>query len=147
MVGILLPQTGQVCGVDKQPGMSKVLAKEVAPFNVRVLTVSLGTFNTNMIHAVTLGKNPMPEDYKGSVAETMMVVLSSGKFNPDSDKEKAMKAVYEVVVGEGVGAGREGEKFLPLGRDLAARVKQVQDQFAHSMEVFGDICNNVYIDK
>ena len=127
--------------------MSKVLAKEVAPFNIRVLTVALGTFNTNMGNAVTLGKNPMPEDYKGSVADQTMQYMASGKFAPDGDKDKAMKAVYEVVMGEGVGAGHEGERFLPLGRDIAPRVKLMQDQFAHSWEVFGDVCNNVYIDK
>jgi NAD(P)-dependent dehydrogenase (short-subunit alcohol dehydrogenase family) len=127
--------------------MSRVLAKEVAEFNVRVLIVSLGAFNTNMGNALTVGKNPMPEDYKGSVADKTIELLTSGKWEPDGDKEKAVKAIYDVVMGEGVGAGREGERFLPLGRDIAARVKQVQDQFAHSMEVFGDVCNNVHRDR
>ena len=129
--------------------MSRVLAKEVAPFNVRVLTVWLGTFNTNMLkgNATLLGKNLMPVDYKGSMVEKTMEVLSSGKFEPDGDKDKAMKAVYEVVMRMGVGAGREGERFLPLGRDMAARVKLLQDQYAHCLEVFGEVCNNVYIDK
>ncbi len=127
--------------------MSKVLAKEVAAFNVRVLIVSLGAFNTNMGNALTVGKNPMPEDYKGSVADKTIQLLTSGKWEPDGDKEKAVKAIYDVVMGEGVGAGREGERFLPLGRDIASRVKQVQDQFAHSMEVFGDVCNNVHRDR
>ncbi|MCJ1386376.1 hypothetical protein MMC17_009502 [Xylographa soralifera] len=127
-------------------GMAKVLAKEMAPFNVRVLTVCLGTFNTNMGNAVTTGKNPLPDDYKGSVADQTIQYMASGKFAADGDKDKAMKAVYDVVVGEGVGKGREGERFLPLGRDLAARVKLIQDQLAHSVEVFGDVCNNVYID-
>ncbi|SLM36335.1 short-chain [Lasallia pustulata] len=127
--------------------MSKVLAKEVAEFNVRVLIVSLGTFNTNMGNAVAVSRNPMPEDYKGPVADWTIDYIVSGKFDPDGDKEKAIKAIYEVVMGEGVGAGHEGERFLPLGRDLAARVKQTQDQYAHSMEVFGDVCNNVYKDR
>ena len=129
--------------------MSRVLAKEVAPFNVRILTVWLGTFNTAMLNwnATLLGKNPMPEDYKGSMVDKTMDVISSGKFEPDGDKDKAMKAVYEVVMGMGVGAGREGERFLPLGRDMAARVKLLQDQYAHCLEVFGEVCNNVYIDK
>jgi len=127
--------------------MSKVLAKEVAEFNVRVLIVSLGAFNTNMGNALTVGKNPMPEDYKDSVADKTIELLTSGKSEPDGDKEKAVKAIYDVVMGEGVGAGREGERSLPLGRDIAARVKQVQDQFAHSMEVFGDVCNNVHRDR
>ncbi|KFZ03796.1 hypothetical protein V502_10652, partial [Pseudogymnoascus sp. VKM F-4520 (FW-2644)] len=120
--------------------VSKVLAKEVSEFNVRVLIVSLGAFNTNMVNAVTTSQNPMPEDYKGSVAEKTINAMGSGNFHPEGDKEKAVKAIYEVVMGEGVGAGQEAERFLPLGRDLAARVKQVQDQYSHSMEVFGHIC-------
>ncbi|KAL2166078.1 hypothetical protein VTG60DRAFT_3312 [Thermothelomyces hinnuleus] len=128
-------------------GLSRVMAKEVAPFNIRVLTVQLGTFNTNMGNATILGKIPLPEDYKGSVADQMMQFMASGKFQGDGDKDKAMKAVYEVVVGEGVGAGREAERLLPLGRDLAARIKTVQDYYAHAIEVFGDICNNVYRDS
>lgn len=127
-------------------GLSRVMAKEVAPFNIRVLTVQLGTFNTNMGNAAVFAKKPLPEDYKGSVTEQMIQVIASGKFQGDGDKDKAMKAVYEVVVGEGVGAGREAERLLPLGRDLAARIKTVQDYYAHAMEVFGDICNNVYRD-
>jgi NAD(P)-dependent dehydrogenase (short-subunit alcohol dehydrogenase family) len=127
--------------------MSKVLAKEIAEFNVRVLIVSLGAFNTNMVNAVATSKNPMPEDYKGSVADKTINYMVSGHFHPEGDKEKAVKAIYEVVMGEGVGAGQEGERFLPLGRDVAARVKQVQDQYSHSMEVFGHICNNVYRDR
>ncbi|KAK9238765.1 hypothetical protein V1525DRAFT_387154 [Lipomyces kononenkoae] len=128
-------------------GLSKVLAKEVAEFNIRVLIVSLGAFNTNMGNAATLSQGPMPEDYKGSVAAKTIDYMVSGKFDPDGDKEKAVNAIYEVVMGEGVGTGNEEERFLPLGRDLAARVKQVQDQYTHSMEVFGDVCNNVYRDR
>ncbi|KAK4234657.1 hypothetical protein C8A03DRAFT_18484 [Achaetomium macrosporum] len=125
-------------------GLSRVMAKEVAPFNIRVLTVQPGTFNTNMGNATKLGRNPLPDDYKGSVADQMMQLMASGKFQGDGDKDKAMKTVYEVVVGEGVGAGRESERLLPLGRDLAARIKTVQDYYAHAIEVFGDVCNNVY---
>ncbi|MCJ1401321.1 hypothetical protein MMC11_004533 [Xylographa trunciseda] len=128
-------------------GATKVLAKEVAPFNIRALTVGLGAFNTNMTSVVGFGKNPVPDDYRGSVTEQMILVLKSGKLPIYGDKEKAVKAVYEVVVGEGVGVGREDERFLPLGSDMTARVKVVQDYLAHSLEVFGDVANNVNIDK
>ena len=128
-------------------GMSKVLAKEVAEFNIRVLTVSLGSFNTNMSNAAIIGKNPLPDDYKGTIADKTMHVMDSGDFEPDGDREKAVRVIYDVVVGEGVGKGREAERFLPLGRDLAERVRQVQEGYKHSMEVFGDVCNSVYRDR
>lgn len=123
--------------------MSKILAKEVAEFNIRVLTVSLGSFNTNMTNASKVARNPMPDDYKGSSADIVTKAITGGHFEPDGDREKAMKAVYDVVIGQGVGAGHESERFLPLGRDVAARVQQVQTQYAHSMDVFGGVCNSV----
>ncbi|KAK0709226.1 hypothetical protein B0T26DRAFT_742778 [Lasiosphaeria miniovina] len=126
--------------------MSRVMAKEIAPFNVRLLVVMLGTFNTNMPSVAAMGATPLPDDYRGSVADQTMRLMS-GEFQPDGDKDKAVRAVFDVVVGEGpVGTGREAERLLPLGRDMAARVRLVQDNLAHTMEVFGDVCNNVYID-
>jgi len=44
--------------------VSKVLAKEVAAFNIRVLIVSLGAFNTNMGNAITVGKNHLQRTTK-----------------------------------------------------------------------------------
>ncbi|KAI1462645.1 putative short-chain oxidoreductase [Annulohypoxylon moriforme] len=128
-------------------GMSKVLAKEVAPFGIRTLTVTLGTFNTNFLDVVIVGKNGLPDAYKGSGAEQMIQMLSSGTLKPNGDKDKAMKALYEVVVGEGVGKGHEAERLLPLGQDMTIRLKTVQDYLGHSLEVFGDICNNVNLEK
>ncbi|KAL7930245.1 hypothetical protein V8C35DRAFT_330591 [Trichoderma chlorosporum] len=127
--------------------MSKALAKEVEAFNIRVLTVLLGTFNTGMGDATILGQNPLPEAYKGSMSEKIMELMSTGKFAPNGDKDKAMRAVYEVVVGDGVGKSREAEKALPLGRDLAGRVQVLQDYLSHAMEVFGSVCNNVYLEN
>ncbi|TFA97473.1 Fatty acyl-CoA reductase [Trichoderma ghanense] len=127
--------------------MAKALAKEVEAFNIRVLTVLLGTFNTGMGNATILGQNPLPEDYKGSMAEKIMEVMSTGKFAPNGNKDKAMKAVFEVVVGEGVGKNHEAERVLPLGRDLAARIQTVQNSLSHAIQVFGNICNNVYLEN
>lgn len=100
-----------------------------------------------MGNAAVFGKNPLPGDYKGPVSEQVIQSLKSGKTSINGDKDKAMKAVYNIVTGEGAGAGREAERFLPLGTDMTARVKTVQDYLAHSLEVFGDVTNNVNIDK
>jgi NAD(P)-dependent dehydrogenase (short-subunit alcohol dehydrogenase family) len=127
--------------------MCRVLAKEVAPFNIRVLTVPLGTFNTSATglgYPAVLGKSPLPEEYRGSVTHRMMRLMASGTFQGDGDTDKAMRAVYAAVVGVGIGAGRESERLLPLGRDLAAKIKVVRDSYVHAMEVFGGVCNNVF---
>lgn len=78
----------------------------------------------------------------------MIAAISSGNLQPNGDKDKAMKAVYDVVVGVGeAGTGKEAEKFLPLGTDMTARVKLVQDYLQHSLDVFGPVTNNVGVDK
>ncbi len=120
------------------------MAKEVADFNVRVLYVSLGGFNTNMPNAVRVGSVPLDPDYVGKTTEKILSMMGSGEFQPDGDREKAVRAIYEVVVGEGIGVGREAERVLPLGRDLAKRIQEIVDGWRHTMDVFGEVCNNVY---
>ena len=104
----------------------------------------LGTFNTNIGNASRVAQAPLPDDYKGSVAEQMIDTMQSGKFVGDGDKDKAARAIFEVAVGEGVGAGHETERFLPMGRDMVSRVGLVREQFAHALEVFADVAGNVY---
>ncbi|OAG11207.1 NAD(P)-binding protein [Paraphaeosphaeria sporulosa] len=135
---------GAKAGLD---ATTRILAKEVAPWNIRTLTVVAGTFNTNMPNAVVLGETPLPDDFKGTFAEQVQQLLVAGKVKPNGDKDKAMKAVYEVVVGEGVGEGKEAEKLLPLGSDITPRLKGLQDNAGHVIEVFGSVTNGVDVEK
>jgi hypothetical protein len=103
-----------------------------------------------MPSAAAAGSVPLDPDYADTMTGKTMAVMTGGGpggYVPDGDKTKAMKAVYEVIVGEGIGVGREGERVLPLGRDEAVRVQEIVDQWKHAMEVFGDICNNVFLEK
>jgi hypothetical protein len=104
----------------------------------------LGTFNTNIGNASSIAQAPLLDDYKGSVAEQMMNAVKSDEFVGDGDKDKASRAIFEVAVGDGVGAGHETERFLPMGRDMVSRVGLVRDQFAHALDVFADVAGNVY---
>ena len=56
----------------------------------------------------------MPGGFSRFVAEQTMHSPSSGKLVPDSDMDKAMKALCQVVSGESAGAGREVEQFLAI---------------------------------
>lgn len=123
------------------------MAKEVAEFNVRTLTVLLGGFDTLMPTKAAAGKEPLPDDYKGTTVSKTIDLMAEGKFVGDGDPIKAAKAIYEVVVGEGVGEGKEAEMFLPLGREMEARVKLVRDRLDHCWDVFGEIAKNVYVDR
>ncbi|KAI1775753.1 putative short-chain oxidoreductase [Hypoxylon cercidicola] len=142
---------GAKAGLDS---VTRALASEVAPYNIRTLTVILGAFNTNMPKASVGGEKPLPPGYEGSPSEMMHQFLSgtanmsmSGLKFTMGDKDKAMKAVYEVVVGEGVGAGREAEQLLPLGFDMIARFKDVQESFGKALDAFGDVAANVNLDE
>ncbi|ROW16228.1 hypothetical protein VPNG_01976 [Cytospora leucostoma] len=125
-------------------GVTKTIAREVAEFNVRTLTVLLGAFSTPMVTNAAAGKESIAKDYEGKLAGKVLELMHGGKFVADGDALKGAKAVYEVVMGEGVGAGKVGEPFLPLGRDMEARVKLVRDRLDHCWEAFGDIATNVY---
>ncbi|KAL4814611.1 hypothetical protein BDW67DRAFT_192121 [Aspergillus spinulosporus] len=135
---------GAKAGLDAS---TRILAKEVAPFNIRTLTVVLGTFNTNMLNSVVLGKTPLPDDYRGTITEQVQGLLINGKIRPNGDKGKAMQALYQVIAGEGFGEGCETERLLPLGSDMTARLKGVQDYLGHALEVFGAVTNSVDVDK
>ncbi|OTA96550.1 hypothetical protein M434DRAFT_67204 [Hypoxylon sp. CO27-5] len=127
-------------------GLTKTLHKEMQEFNVRVLLVYLGTFNTPMVKKVESRPKPIDPDYKGTTTGKIYDVMSSGNFHVPGDHIKATQAIYDVIVGEGIGKGHENEMMLPLGIDMAERLKEVRERLDHAMEVFGDICNNVGID-
>jgi len=137
------PYAGAKAGLD---ALSKVLAKEVAAFNIRVLTIGLGTFNTNFGNAAKAGTAPVPDDYKGSMAEKMIDAMTTGKYDSlnlaNGDKDIAMKAAYEVITGTGVGTGKEAQKFLPLGKDLYDRVNTVKASLDDALANFGDIAKS-----
>lgn len=116
-------------------------------FNVRVLSVTPGVFDTSMMSALQFQAQELESDYKDKPTDMMLTLQKSGTHPPDGDKKKAVKAIYEVVVSEGVGEGRENEPVLPLGRDVYGLCKGHAAQWAQTMSVFGDICNNVYIDR
>ncbi|KAI0380380.1 putative short-chain oxidoreductase [Hypomontagnella monticulosa] len=143
------PYAGAKAGLD---GITRVLAKEVAPYHIRTVTVILGAFNTNMPNATTVGAAPLPEDYNGSVSDLMFKFLSGTTELPGlplamGDKEKAMKAVYDVIVGEGVGLGKEAETMLLLGSDMTARAKVTLKTLEHVLETWKDVTDYVMLDK
>ncbi|KAI1771495.1 putative short-chain oxidoreductase [Hypoxylon cercidicola] len=88
-------------------GLTKVLHKEMQDFNVRVLLVYLGIFNTPMVNKTSVVAKPLDPDYEGTTTAQHVEVLSTGKFTVRGDHVKATQAIYDVVVGEGIGKGNE----------------------------------------
>lgn len=123
------------------------MGKELAPFNIRTLTAQLGGFDTNFVSAVTSTKTPYPDDYAGSVTEAIATGLLNSTFKIDGDHIKAARVLYEMVVGEGFGKGKEGERVIVLGRDMWKSVEEVDGNWKHMMGTFGEVCNNVYLEE
>lgn len=121
------------------------MSKELAPYHIRTLTVQLGAFNTGFAGSALVTKTPFPEDYQGSMTEKVLNSLSNGALKLDGDHRKAAQAIYEMVVGEGLGEGKEEEKVMILGRDMWRCMDGVMKQNSRMMDTFEDVCNNVYV--
>jgi hypothetical protein len=106
----------------------------------------VGAFNTSIGSKVKFGAMPLPDDYNGSGSQQMMEALVKRQFPLGGDKDKAMKVLYEVIIGEGVGKDRQAEHILPLGADIADRLSLVRDQLTHALDIFGHDANNVKVD-
>lgn len=134
--------------------MTKTLAREVAPFNVRAVYVSLGSFQTNMPNVTEVGspkakpEDQKEDDYAGGEASQVMSFIGGGgqAAFAEGDPAKAARAIFEVATATGVGRGREAEVLLPLGRDAAVRVREVRDRLTHALDVFGDVSTHVGVD-
>ncbi|RSL54884.1 hypothetical protein CEP51_014630 [Fusarium floridanum] len=127
-------------------GLTRILAREVAPFNIRTLTVQLGGFDTNFTNALQLSSIPFPQDYLGGKTDQVAHSLLGSNYKADGDHRKASQVIYEVAMGEGRGEGREGERVMPLGRDMMLLMDNVFKDMQHQIETFRDIGNNVYLD-
>ncbi|KAH7159531.1 hypothetical protein B0J13DRAFT_602198 [Dactylonectria estremocensis] len=147
--GVMGRESMGIYGASKaaMDGLVKILAREVSPFNIRTLTVHLGGFDTNFSNAVQTSSQPPPADYSGSMTEKVLESIRGGNFQPDGDHRKAAKAIYEVIVGEGLGKNREGERVMHLGRDMSDRMGQVLLALNDQMATFDGIARDVYLNK
>lgn len=127
-------------------GLLRVMSKELKPYNVRTLNVLLGAFDTGFGGSRLLTKTPFPDDYRGSMTETIVHALEKGAYKLDGDHLKAAQVILDMVVGEGIGEGKEWETVMPLGRDMWASLEEVKEKNEHMLETFREACNNVYVE-
>lgn len=121
--------------------MSQALAKEVAQFNFRILTVQPGAFTTNMMNAVMLNSQGISRHYKESKVGKFIGLFHAGngpKFEAGGDVEKGCQAIFDVVTGTGKGVGKEKYLRLPLSVDCAERTRN-QIRSLQETHMFRDI--------
>jgi hypothetical protein len=127
-------------------GMSQGLAKEVAPFGIRVLIVQPGAFDTSMLNTVPLTEKAVSIAYKETEVGKMVGWFdgppgkrSFAAENNVNDVEKGCQAIFEVVTGTGRGEGKQKYLRLPLSKDCAARTIEHVERLREGHDVFKEI--------
>ncbi|KAF7877524.1 hypothetical protein EAF04_001201 [Stromatinia cepivora] len=124
-------------------GMSEGLAKEVAPFGIRILIVQPGAFTTNMMNAVHLTQKPLSDAYKNTqVGEFVGRFGENATFTAPNDVEKGCQAIFEIVTGTGRGASKENYIRMPLSKDCAQRTREHIQVLQEGHDVFREIWEN-----
>ncbi|CAG7939710.1 unnamed protein product [Penicillium salamii] len=120
-------------------GMSESLARELAPFNIRVLVVEPGSLRTNFWTAYVEPAAGMNEGYTGTPLEHVLNAFKSKKGKQPGDAVKCAQRVLEVIDGTGMGAGK-GDLFrLPLGSDcynrFQSKIDSLQDNLLQAKDI------------
>jgi hypothetical protein len=119
--------------------MSESLARELAPFNIRVLVVEPGSLRTNFWTAYVEPAAGMNKDYAGTPLEHVLQKFKSNEGAQPGDAVKCAQRILEVVDGTGMGAGK-GDLFrLPLGLDCYDRfqnkINNLQDNLLQAKDI------------
>lgn len=119
--------------------MSESLARELAPFGIRMLVVEPGSLRTNFWNAYIEPAAGMNKDYSGTSLEHVLQAFKSNKGTQPGDVVKCAQRVLEVVEGTGMGAGKGGLFRLPLGPDcykrFQAKIDNLQENLLKTKEI------------
>lgn len=116
-------------------GASEALSQEVAPFNIRVLIIEPGGFNTNFASSIATPAKPLSSDYVGTPVERVMKGIASLPGNLFGDTEKACRAIFDVATKTGL-SGELKEEYLriPLGSDCAGRLRRMVEVLGRTLD-------------
>ncbi|KUJ12369.1 NAD(P)-binding protein [Mollisia scopiformis] len=119
-------------------GFSEALSNEMQPFNVRVLLIEPGAFNSEFADkCVTPAKGweEVRDEYRGSEMERVMGLVEGMRGgNMRNDVGKGVQAIWDTVMGTGVAEGMEAFLRVPLGRDAAERWEVVGELRRRTLE-------------
>ncbi|KAI4523750.1 NAD(P)-binding protein [Schizophyllum commune Loenen D] len=110
------------------------LANEVALFNVKVMLVQPGSFRTEGMYGQGFyNGNQIPA--WNDIHATARARFASVPGTEKGDPAKAMRALVDVIRGEGKASVRELPRYLVLGEDAVA---DVRSKFARVLQVVAD---------
>ncbi|KAK8058175.1 hypothetical protein PG994_008623 [Apiospora phragmitis] len=121
----------------------KTFALEVKDFNVRMLNVNPGTFDTGMVNVLQFQDASIDTTYADKAVGKMLAYMKSGTAQLNGDVQKGVQAMYDVIMGVGPGAGHLNEPHLPLGAGAAHFVAGQAAQAQRTLAAFGELSRSV----
>jgi NAD(P)-dependent dehydrogenase (short-subunit alcohol dehydrogenase family) len=86
--------------------LSESLAREVTPFNIRVLLVELGAFRTNFLSVFVIPTAGLAKAYENTPLDATLQRLRDRNGNHPGDPIKGAARVVDVVMGTRGGKGK-----------------------------------------
>ncbi|KAK8099898.1 NAD(P)-binding protein [Apiospora kogelbergensis] len=117
----------------------RTFALEVKDFNVRMLNVNPGTFDTGMLHQLQYQAATPDPAYAATNTGKMLAFMQSGEGEARGDMHKGVRAMYDVVMGAGPHKDHLGEPQLPLGAGAAYFVARQAAQAQQTLAAFGEL--------
>jgi hypothetical protein len=118
--------------------MSQALAQEVAPFGIRVLIPELGSFRTNFLGATAMQVSEASKPYIGGAVDESLKLEFEKNGKQPGDPEKAVRVLFDVVLGRGPGEGNMSRLRLPLGQDSLERGLEQANMMIEDFNAFRD---------
>lgn len=113
------------------------MAVELEPFGIRMLIVEPGAFRTEGIYRhEKFDESNMIADYDEK-REGAVKTFNAPAGKQRGDPTKAMKALVEVVCGEGRAQGKAWPLYLVLGRDAERDVRNKCAQMIRHLDEWG----------
>ncbi|KAK8135977.1 hypothetical protein PG984_003917 [Apiospora sp. TS-2023a] len=131
---------GAKAGLD---AVMKTFALEVKDFNVRMLNVNPGTFDTGMDKSLQYQAASVDASYEQKAVGKMLGYMKSGTAVLNGDVQKGVQAMYDVIMGVGPGEGHLNEPHLPLGVGAAYFVQGQAAAAQRTYAAFGELSKSV----
>ncbi|EPQ51261.1 NAD P-binding protein [Gloeophyllum trabeum ATCC 11539] len=126
--------------------IGETLSVELASFNIRVLIVEPGAFRTEGIFAQPFFLENQIPDYD-ELRASSQAFYNSINGTQKGDPTKAMRAVVDVVRGEGRATGKAWPLYLPLGIAAEKTIREKCERMTGVLEEWKDVIRDVNFDQ